>query len=118
MMLESVLVLGSLVAIGVFAAIATAITPHVMTVLGLWGLALGLAAGLPTGLWYHIALYRTLARKMTLPSKWWLAPTDLHVHLGKDEVGRLRPWFLVGGLGFVVSLIGGLAAMAGMLLGG
>jgi len=30
----------------------------------------------------------------------------------------VRPWFRLGGIGFALSLAGGLAAMAGLLLAG
>ena len=117
-MLEAVFVLGALVLVGVLVAIASALTPPLMTLIGLWGLLLGLAAGVPTGLWYHVALYRALTPRMPLPRRWWLSPTELHPHVGEAEMKRIRPWFVIGGVGFIVSLIGGLAAMTGLLLGG
>jgi hypothetical protein len=117
-MLEIVLVLGSLVALGVLAALTNVVTPQLMTEIGLWTLLLGLVTGLPTGLWYHIALYRTLRRRITMPRRWWLSPTDFHSHLAQDELAQIRRWFRLGAVGFVLSLGGGLAAMAGLLLAG
>jgi hypothetical protein len=33
-----------------------------------------------------------------------------------QELARLKPWFTVGGIGFILSMVGGLAAMAGLLV--
>lgn len=117
-MIEIMLVLTVVVAVGIVGVVATMLSPPLMTELGLWTLLLGLVTGLPTGLWYHVVLYRTLARKMAVPAKWWIAPVELHPHLATEEIARIRPWFMLGGLGFVLSLVGGIAAMAGLLLEG
>jgi hypothetical protein len=115
-MLEIALVVMTLLGVGLLGIMTTILTPHLMTQLGLWILAVGLLSGVPTGFWYHVVLYRLLARKMMMPAKWWLFPVALHPHLTGDEVARIRPWFLAGGLGFALSLAGGLAAMAGLLM--
>jgi len=117
MMIEITLVLSAVVAVGIVGVMASIVTPHLMTELGLWTLLIGLVTGVPTGFWYHVVLYRVLARKMTVPPRWWLAPVDLHRHLASEEFARIRPWFALGGLGFVLSVAGGIAAMAGLLLG-
>ncbi len=113
---EIALVVLAILAVGMIGLLTSAVTPDVMTGIGLWTLALGLAAGLPTGLWYHVVLYRTLAKKMVLPAKWWVSPGDLHVNLAGEELARVRPWFLIGGIGFALSVAGGIAAIAGLLL--
>ncbi|MFQ5930906.1 MAG: hypothetical protein ACE5MM_00715 [Nitrospiraceae bacterium] len=116
-MTEILLVLGALVAVGVLGFLATVLTPALMTELGLWILLGGLVIGVPAGLWYHTLLYRTLARKMPLPSKWWLAPVVLHPHLAPDEFAPIHPWYMLGALGFTLSLVGGITALAGLLTG-
>lgn len=115
-MLELLLVLGSLVVIGLIGLLAVVITPPLMVEVGLWGLALGLLIGIPTGWWYHVTLYRVLAARMALPSRWWRKPVELHPLLTSDEYRRVRPWFMAGALGFVLCLIGGVAAIVGMLV--
>jgi len=115
-MIEITLVLSAVIAVGIVGVMTTVVTPDVMTELGLWTLLLGLVTGVPTGLWYHVVLYRALARKMAVPARWWLAPVDLHRHLASEELARIRPWFALGGFGFVLSVAGGIAAMAGLLL--
>lgn len=115
-MLELLLVLASVVGFGVIAFITVVITPQVMIELGLWGLAVGLFVGIPTGLWYHVVLYRQLAPRMTLPPQWWRAPVELHVRLTPEEFRRVRPWFWAGAVGFLLCCVGGLAAIAGLLV--
>src|SRR2546427_3692486 len=76
-MIEITLVVSGVVAVGIVGVMASLVTPHLMTELGLWTLLIGLVTGVPTGFWYHVVLYRVLARKMTVPARWWLAPVDL-----------------------------------------
>ncbi|TAJ10337.1 MAG: hypothetical protein EPO61_02565 [Nitrospirae bacterium] len=113
---EIALVLLALLAIGLLGLATTLLTPQLMTTVGLWTLLFGLVVGIPTGLWYHVVLYRFLSKKIVLPSRWWWAPVDLHPHLAQEELARIKPWFVTGGVGFLLSLAGGLAAMAGLLL--
>ena len=67
---------------------------------------MGLAFGVGTGLWYHIALARALSPMKALTPRWWLRPVPLHQRL--DAAGRLRvmPWFYAGAAGFVVTAVG------------
>jgi hypothetical protein len=115
-MLEIALVLATIVAVGLLGFLTTIITPRLMTTIGFVTLALGLLVGVPTGFWYHVLLYRVLSPRMTLPLKWWWAPVDLHPHLTEPELARVKPWFTIGGIGFALSIVGGLAAMAGLLV--
>jgi hypothetical protein len=115
-MLEIALVLGTIVAVGLLGFLTTILTPRLMTDIGLVTLTVGLLVGVPTGFWYHVLLYRVLTPRLALPPKWWWDPVALHPHLTGPELTRLRPWFTIGGLGFALSLIGGLAAMAGLLV--
>lgn len=113
---EIALVLLALLGVGAVGLVTTLLTPHVMTEIGLWTLLIGLLVGLPTGFWYHVVLYRLLAVRRPLPAGWWWAPADLHVHLRPEDLTRIKPWFVIGGLGFLLSLAGGIAAVAGLLL--
>lgn len=115
-MLEIVLVLATIVAVGLLGVLATILTPRLMTAIGLVTLASGLVVGLPTGFWYHVLLYRMVKPRMALPPRWWWTPATLHAHLTEPELARLKPWFTVGGIGFALSLVGGLAAIAGLLV--
>ena len=115
-MLELLLVLASVVGFAVIALITVAITPQIMIELGLWALAGGLLVGIPTGVWYHVVLYRQLAPRMTLPPRWWRAPVELHSQLTPFEFRRVRPWFLAGAVGFLLCCVGGVAAIIGLLV--
>jgi hypothetical protein len=115
-MLEVMLVLATLVIVGFLGFLATVLTPRLMTAIGLWTLGAGLVVGVPTGFWYHVLLYRVLSPRIALPEKWWWTPVDLHPHLTRQELARLKPWFTIGGVGFALSVAGGLAAMAGLLV--
>ena len=66
----------------------------------------GLAFGVTTGLWYHIALARALSAVSALTPRWWLRPVPLHERL--DAAGRrnVMPWFYAGAVGFVVTVAG------------
>jgi hypothetical protein len=115
-MLETTLVLAALASLGLVVLLATLLTPPVMILLALGALLLGLAVGVPTGFWYHVVLYRIVSRKVQVPRTWWLSPSGLHVHLTDAEQRRIKPWYRLGGIGFVLSLVGGLGAIAGLLM--
>ena len=115
-MLEVTLVLGAVVSVGLVVLLATVFTAPVMIMLALGALLLGLVVGVPTGFWYHVVLYRIVAAKIAVPRKWWLSPSDLHVHLTDAEQLRIRLWYRLGGIGFVLSMVGGVAAIAALLI--
>ena len=116
LMLELLLVLASLVGLCVIALITVVVTPQIMIELGLWVLAVGLLVGIPTGLWYHVILYRQLALRTTLPPRWWRAPVELHPLLTPQEFRRVKPWFVAGAAGFLLCCIGGVAAIVGLVV--
>ena len=115
-MLEAALVLAAVVSVGVVGLLATILTPSVLTLFALGILSLGLVVSVPTGFWYHVVLYRIVSAKIAVPRRWWLSPSELHVHLTDAEQRRIRLWYRLGGIGFVLSVVGGLAAIAGLLM--
>lgn len=115
-MLETSLVLVALLVLGLSGLLGAMFTARLLTALGLGAMVLGLLLGIPTGFWYHVILYRLASAKTSLPGTWWLAPARLHVHLSGDEQSRIRPWYRVGGVGFVLSVAGGAAAIVGLLM--
>lgn len=116
-MIEITLVLVALVAVGLIGFISLAAAPGFIAAIGLGTLLLGLVVGVPTGFWYHVILYRCVSRKIPLSGTWWLSPATLHRHLTLAEERRITPWYRFGGIGFVLCLVGGMAAIAGLLLG-
>jgi hypothetical protein len=115
-MLETTLVLTAVVAVGLVVLLATVLTAPVMIMLAVGALLLGLVVGVPTGFWYHVVLYRIVSAKIAVPRRWWLSPSALHVHLTGAEQRRIWLWYRLGGIGFVLSVVGGLAAIAGLLM--
>jgi hypothetical protein len=115
-MLEMTLVLIALVGVGLGGAAAAVVTPGLIITVGIGILLFGLAMALPTGVWYHVVLYRCVSTKIPLPRTWWLSPAGLHPHLTDVERRRINPWYRVGGIGFVLCLVGGAAAIGGLLL--
>ena len=115
-MLEITLVLLAVVVVGLGGVIGSMFTPRIVTATGLGMLILGLAVGIPTGFWYHVVLYRLASAKVRLSRAWWLSPSALHRHLTDGEQRRITPWYRIGGVGFVLSVAGGLAAIAGLLM--
>ena len=113
---EIVFLLAALVGIGLLGYLITIITPQLFSSIGLLMLAAGLAEGIPTGFWYHVVLRRILIERGNLPPKWWIHPTRHHAQLSPDEHRRIRPWFVLGGIGYAIALAGGLAAIVGLLV--
>jgi ABC-type antimicrobial peptide transport system permease subunit len=115
-MLEATLVLGAVAAVGLAVLLVTLLTAPAMIMLALGALLLGLVVGVPTGFWYHVLLYRIVSARIAVPSRWWLSPSALHVHLTEAERRRIWIWYRLGGIGFVLSVVGGLAAIAGLFM--
>jgi hypothetical protein len=91
----------------VVSAIVVAVVPWSwLLVAGTVTTAIGLAFGVATGLWYHIALARALSAASALTPRWWLRPTPLHERLDETGRGRVLPWFHAGAAGFLVTVVG------------
>jgi hypothetical protein len=105
-MTEIGLVVGALLALsgGVWAW--GAVAPDVLLVAGLWLLAAGLGFGLPTGLLYHVALQRSLAKLGRLPPRWWLRPISLHPLVPPEDALAVFGWCRLGALGCAVAFLG------------
>jgi hypothetical protein len=116
-MLEITLALAAVTALAMVGLLLTVVSYGVVTLAGFTALAVGLVLAVPTGFWYHVVLYRSVSSRVAVPPTWWLAPANLHRHLTEAEHRRIRPWYRMGGLGFVLCVAGGLAAIAGLLLG-
>ncbi|HXC61160.1 MAG TPA: hypothetical protein VNV63_00675, partial [Nitrospiria bacterium] len=98
-------------------SLSNQIPPVLFTEIGLWLLVLGLIEGVPTGFYYHLVLYRILGPRSQLPPRWWMSPQQYHVHLDEKERRVVRRWFLLGGIGFIFSVIGGALVFLGLISG-
>ena len=78
--------------------------------------AAGLLLGVPTGFWYHVKLRACLRRTGELPAGWWLRPVAHHGRLDPEEQPGVLVWFLAGGVGFVLTVLGCAGVAAGVLL--
>jgi hypothetical protein len=105
-MLEALLVLAFLAAIGGGALAWGVFATEAILIAGLWLVALGLALGVPTGFWYHVELRRVLVAGGALPARWWLHPTRLHGAIPPAHWWRVMGWCYAGALGWLVSFAG------------
>ncbi len=81
---------------------------------GIWVTAAGFGLGVPTGVLYHVRLYRTLAPRGELPPGWYWRPLRFNGRLRADERGSVMVWCYVGGFGFAVICLGLLLMGAGV----
>ena len=102
-MIELFVVVGVLVVLIVSAVVAALVPWTALFAFGVWSTAAGLALGVPTGFWYHVALARSLR---PAPPKWWLRPVSLHGRLDSAGRRRVMPWFYAGAVGFMVTVFG------------
>jgi hypothetical protein len=97
----------SLGVIAIFAAIvvAAAFVPLLTLIaVGYWMVAIGLLAGVPGGIGYHVEMHRGL--RGTDAGAWWWSPVRHHGRLNSGAWRRVQPWFLVGVVGATTSLAG------------
>jgi len=114
---EISLVILGIVLLVVLGSLSSLISPVLFTEIGLWLLVAGLIEGIPTGLYYHLVLYRILGPRGKLLPRWWMSPQQYHVYLDEKEYSVVRRWFLIGGIGFLLSVIGGVLAFLGLITG-
>lgn len=112
---ETLLVLGVVAGLVGMALLAAVVEPDALLQIGAWITVMGLLAGVPAGFWYHVVLYRALRVHGPLPVRWWLRPVDLHALLHDHERGAVLRWFVLGGAGFLVVVIGCSVVVLGLL---
>ena len=79
-------------------------------------MGIGLAVGVPSGLYYHVLLRRALKRRGPLPRGWYWNPQQHHEDIDPESVRTLMPWFLAGALGFGLIVLGFIVSVAALLL--
>lgn len=91
----------------VVAVVVVAVAPwSSLFIAGVLTTAAGLAFGLTTGFWYHVALGRALSASGALTPRWWWRPVPLHQRLPARARRRVMPWFYAGAAGFFVTVAG------------
>ena len=76
---------------------------------GMWLIVGGFLVGLPTGVQYHIELYRSLKPSGLLPDNWYWNPIEFNDLLPDDDRNRVLAWCYAGAAGFFVILAGVMA---------
>ena len=107
--------LAAAVVLVLLAAVAGEGAVQLLFVCGAGAVALGLAAGIPAGIAYHLALRRALAAHGNVPRRWWWHPTRLHGSLPAARLRPVMPWFRAGAAGFVLALGGCALVLAAVL---
>jgi hypothetical protein len=114
-MIEALLVfavVGLLVLLGTF---AYALSIEALLIAGGACIAAGFVIGLPAGTLYHLKLYRCLQLRGPVPRAFWLRPTSLHPELESAEWRGIAPWFVIGGTGFALIVLGCVIVLLGLL---
>ena len=104
--IEALIVVIALGGVVSLSALAPIVPFQIWLTAGAGCTAAGLLLGVPTGFWYHVRLRAQLAPRGLLPTRWWLHPVALHVHLAPRERVGVLGWFIAGGIGFVLCVIG------------
>jgi hypothetical protein len=102
---EIAIALGLLAAFGALAA-ALAVDPAVLLIAGFWCAVAGLGFGVPTGLFYHVALRRSLLAVNQLPERWYWRPIELHDRIPDADRLWVLGWCYAGAAGFLVTVVG------------
>lgn len=77
-------------------------------------IVIGFVVGVPTGVIYHVQLYRCLSPRGVLSKRWIWSPIENHVHLRAGDRPRVLPWCYVGAAGFVLIALGMGSIVCGM----
>lgn len=109
-MLEALIVVGIVSLMGAMGGLAMLPWEPLFT----WGgilIAVGHAFGVPTGVVFHVLLYRSLARRASrhgvgVERGWYWRPIPLAQGLPSSERGRVMAWAFAGGVGFVLIVLG------------
>lgn len=113
-MIEVALAVLLVVALAIAALVSSAAW-HLLLEVGAICIAAGLLVAVPTGLVYHVVLYRRARLRGPVPERWWLRPVGLHAQLTRPDQRAVMPWFYSGAAGFLVAMLGCLLVAIGAL---
>jgi hypothetical protein len=106
-MTEAAIVLGLVLTLMLVGTLAVSLAWTTFVLAGVALMALGFVVGVPTGVYYHVVLYRCLAPRGPLPRGWLWSPVRLHTQLFEHERRAVMRWFYLGGSGFALIVLGG-----------
>lgn len=114
-MIETLFVFGVVGLLVLLGTGAYLLSVEALLIAGAVCIGLGFSIGLPAGTVYHLRLYRALALRGPVPRSFWLRPTSLHQELEAGEWRAIAPWFVIGGTGFALIILGCVIVMLGLL---
>jgi hypothetical protein len=114
-MIETLFVIGVVGLLVLLGTGAYVLSIEALLITGAACIAIGFTVGLPAGTLYHLRLYRCLALRGPVPRSFWLRPTRLHSELEATEWRGIAPWFVIGGAGFGLIVLGCVIVMLGLI---
>lgn len=114
-MIEALVVLVVVATLVLLGLAAFILTLEALLLTGAACILAGFLVGIPAGTLYHVRLYQRLALRGPVPRAFWLRPTSLHSQLEAAEWQKIKPWFLAGGSGFALIVLGCLVVMLGLM---
>jgi hypothetical protein len=114
-MIEALAVLAIVAALVLLGLATFVMSVEALLLTGVGCVAAGFLLGLPAGTLYHVKLYQQLAKRGRVPRSFWLRPTSWHAQLEAAEWRAIAPWFVAGGTGFALIVLGCLIALLGLL---
>jgi hypothetical protein len=116
-MLEALFVVALVAVLVLLGLAALFLSVEAIVVVGLVCIAAGFGIGLPAGIYYHVKLYRLLAARAPVPLRFWWQPTRFHELLEPAQWRGVLPWFVIGGTGFLLTVLGCVVVLVGVLKG-
>jgi hypothetical protein len=113
---ELLIALGPLLGLVALALFALLVPLHVLAISALALVGVGFVLSIPAGLYYHLLLRRELLARGELPRGWYWRPQQYHGDLEPEAQRRLAPWFAVGVVVFVLTMVGFVLAVTALLL--
>ena len=113
-MTEAAIVVGLIVLLVITGALVVTLAWTTLVFAGAALIAVGFTLGVPTGVYYHVALYRKLAPRNELPERWYWSPVRYHALLRDDERSSVLSWFYLGATGFMLIVLGGAVVALGL----
>jgi hypothetical protein len=115
-MLETAIVAALLFLLIAVSWMSVLLSWYTIIIAGAVVVAFGLCVGLPTSLYYHVRLHRTLHPRGQLPRGWWWHPMRYHDLLEPAERTFILLWFYAGAVSFGLIVLGFAMAGLGLLL--
>jgi hypothetical protein len=115
---EAIIVVGLVIALVVTGALVVTLPWTTLVFAGAALIGLGFVLGIPTGVYYHVALYQRLAPRGALPARWYWSPVRYHALLRDEERASVLLWFYLGAAGFAMIVLGGVIMALGLAFSG